>query len=100
MYAKFSGQEDFNHHVGRVVTLPAANGRIGVSLHGAVWEDPEKPVSQLFVGTDSNIPLLRPILCQSRIVVTGISNQQGILNCDYDPGLTLASGPKASMAKV
>lgn len=39
-------REDFNHHVGQVVTLPAANGRIGVSLHGAVWEDPEKPVSQ------------------------------------------------------
>eukprot|EP00439_Symbiodinium_sp_Y106_P054885 s2510_g7.t1 len=35
-------EEDFNHHVGRVVTLPTANGRVGVSLHGAVWEEPEK----------------------------------------------------------
>jgi len=33
-------KEDFNYHVGRVVTAPTQQGRIGVELHGIVWSSP------------------------------------------------------------
>ena len=33
-------QEDFNHHVGRVVAAAGASGRVGVALHGAIWASP------------------------------------------------------------